>query len=41
MSRIGRSRAPARPRHNDVASIGTYTRIEDAWEENAASQLPL
>ena len=24
----------------DLASIGIYTRIEDAWEENAATQLP-
>lgn len=28
-------------RHKDLASIGIYTRIEDAWEENAATQLPL
>ena len=27
-------------RHKDLASIGIYTRIEDAWEENAATQLP-
>lgn len=27
-------------RHKELASIGIYTRIEDAWEENAATQLP-
>lgn len=36
------SQTPGHPRLEfDLASIGIYTRIEDAWEENAATQLPL
>ena len=29
------------PRHKSLASVGIYTRIESAWEDNAATRLGL